>query len=58
MPLACLVSGMKENDFILLVLCQNGMSGIADRKPWVSILLSWKGFSKLSCVTFLLSDLL
>ena len=37
-PLACV--GMKENSFILLVPCLNGVSGIANGKPWVSIVIS------------------
>ena len=32
---------------------QNGASDLADGKPWVSMLLSWNGFTILSPVTFL-----
>ena len=43
---------MKESDFIPLVLCWNGASGLADGKPWVSMPLSLKGFTMLIHVTF------
>ena len=47
------MSGTKENDFILLVLCWNVVSGsVADRKAWVSMLLSYNRFTILTHVTF------
>ena len=47
------MSGRNENDIILLVMCQNGVSGLADRMPWVSMPLSQNGFTMLTCITFL-----
>ena len=43
---------MKENDFVLLAVCQNGASGIANGKPWVSMLLSQNGLTtcNLPCI--------
>ena len=32
---------------------QNGAGGLADEKPWISILLSWNGFTMLTRLTFL-----
>ena len=36
----CLAQRKAMLYFILLVLCRNGVSGLADGKPWVSMLLS------------------
>ena len=47
-----LVSGMMENDFILLALCQNGASDLVDGKLWVSMPLNRNGFTMLICATF------
>ena len=45
--------GTEENKFILLILCRNSASGVADGKPGVSMPLSCNGFIMLTCVTFL-----
>ena len=38
-PLTLMImTGMKENDFILMALCQNGVSGVADGRPWFACL--------------------
>ena len=34
-------------------LLQNGTVGLADGKPWVSMLLSWNGFTMPPCIAFL-----
>ena len=52
-----LVSGMKEHNFIPLVLCQNKASDIANRKPCVSMPLSPDGFTMLARITFLVFPL-
>ena len=44
------LSGMKENNFMLVVLCWNGTSGVVDGKPYVSMPLSRNGFTMLTHV--------
>ena len=45
---------MKENDFILLALCWDGASSVADGKPCqVYMLLSQNGFGMLTHITLL-----
>ena len=47
-----LVSGAKENDFILLALCQNGASGVADGKSWFpGCLMAWEPRLSISYTT-------
>ena len=43
---------MKQNDFIVLALCWNGASGVADGKPQFTP-LGQNGFAILTCITFL-----
>ena len=46
------MSGIEEDDFILLVLCWNSVGDLADGKPWVYMLLSQNSFTMLTRVTF------
>ena len=52
-----LVSGTEENDYILLVLCQNSLSDLAYANPWNSMLLPWNRFAMLTHITFLVFGL-
>ena len=50
-PLACI---WHEEQFCTAgPLLQNGTVGLADGKPWVSVLLSCNGFTMPTCVAFL-----
>ena len=50
-PLACVCH--EEQFYTAGPVLWNDVGGLADGKPWVSMLLIWYGFLMLTCVTFL-----
>ena len=51
LPLACV---WHEKPFYTVVsVLWNGVGGLVDGKPWVSMLLIWYGFTMLTCIILL-----
>ena len=52
-----IVQWLKENDFVLLALCQNGASGVAKGSSWFSYHKSQHGFTMLTHIILLVFGL-